>query len=68
MQNINKRRNYKGSVVQRIIEKGKVKGLQINNFIVLVDIDCDNYFFKGIIYVVVEFQLLNMKKNLIIKE
>ncbi|XP_070364139.1 zinc finger protein 804B [Equus asinus] len=68
MQNTNKRRNYKGSVVQRTIEKGKVKSSQTNNFTVLVDTDCDNHLSKGIIHVVAESQSPNMKKNSTTKE
>ncbi|XP_058381031.1 LOW QUALITY PROTEIN: zinc finger protein 804B [Diceros bicornis minor] len=68
IQNTSKRRNDKGSAIQRTIEKDKVKSSQTNNFTILVDTDCDNHLSKGIIHVVAESQSPNTKKNPTTKE
>uniref|UniRef100_A0A5F9DU93 Zinc finger protein 804B n=1 Tax=Oryctolagus cuniculus TaxID=9986 RepID=A0A5F9DU93_RABIT len=57
-----KRRNDKGSAVQRTTEKDKIKSLQPNNVTVLADNGCD-HLSKGLIHLVAESQSLNGRKN-----
>ncbi|XP_004265678.2 zinc finger protein 804B [Orcinus orca] len=68
LQNTSRRRKDKGSAMQRTIDKDKVKNSQTNDFTVLVDTDCDDHLSKGIIHVVAESQLTNMKKYPTTKE
>ncbi|XP_057406266.1 zinc finger protein 804B [Balaenoptera acutorostrata] len=68
IQNTSRRRKDKGSAMQRTIDKDKVKNSQTNDFTVLVDTDCDDHLSKGIIHVVAESQLPNMKKYPTTKE
>ncbi|XP_008585481.1 PREDICTED: zinc finger protein 804B [Galeopterus variegatus] len=63
MQFTSKRRNGKGSALQRTTEEKKIKSSQTNNFTVLADTDGDNHLSKGIIHIVPEPQSLNIKKN-----
>ncbi|KAM5203430.1 zinc finger protein 804B isoform 2-T2 [Hipposideros larvatus] len=68
IQNTSKRRDDKGSAVQRTIEKDKVNSSQKNNFTAFVDTDCDNHLSKGIIHIAADSQSPNIKKSPATKE